>query len=64
MVGPVLYEASVPFFRKALQSQVQILKKGENWCRENGHEISILSKATLTNDASVWSPCIFLSIIL
>ena len=58
MVGPVLYEVSVPFFRKALQNQVQILKKGEAWCKENGHDISMLSKATLATEmfVQVWSP--------
>lgn len=54
MVGPVLYEASVPFIRKALRNQVQIVKKGAEWCKENGHETSKITKATLGEDMFVW----------
>lgn len=53
MVGPVAYEASVPFFIKALESQLKLLQYGKDWCKENGHEESKLLTATLATDMSV-----------
>ncbi len=53
MVGPVVYEASVPFLRKALQNQVKILNAGKDWCKENKHDESKLAKATLNSDMLV-----------
>ena len=47
MVGPVVYEASVPFLRKALQNQVKLLNAGQEWCKKNGHDTGNLTKATL-----------------
>jgi hypothetical protein len=73
MAGLVLYEASVPFFRRALQNQIHILKKGEAWCKENGHEVSDLSKVTLEPDMFVstkfipipiYLPCLAFGLLL
>ncbi len=53
MVGPVLYEATVPYFRKALENQIKLLRKGQEWCKENGHEEAKLSSARLVDDMFV-----------
>lgn len=53
MTGPLLYEVTVPYFRKALENQVKILKKGKEWCKENGHEEAKLSEARLVDDMFV-----------
>ncbi|OAA49690.1 hypothetical protein ISF_09393 [Cordyceps fumosorosea ARSEF 2679] len=50
MVGPVLYEATVPYFRKALENQVKLLKKGQEWCQETGRDAATLSSARLVDD--------------
>lgn len=57
MVGPVLYEATVPFFRKALENQVKLLKKGKEWCKENGHDETKLSNGRLVDDMFVSIAC-------
>lgn len=33
---PSLYEISIPILKKALQTEVHLLKKGEQWAQENG----------------------------
>lgn len=53
MVGPVLYEVTVPYFRKALESQVKVLQKGKEWCQEKGYEETKLSNARLVDDMFV-----------
>lgn len=59
MVGPVVYEASVPFLRKALQNQIKLLKAGQEWCNENGHETGKLTEARLGSDTFVRSALLF-----
>lgn len=53
MVGPVVYEASVPFFVKALKNQLKLLQRGKEWCKENDYDESRLTAATLATDMSV-----------
>ncbi len=53
MVGPVLYEATVPYFRKALENQIKLLEKGQEWCKENGHDETKLSNGRLVEDMFV-----------
>ena len=53
MAGPIIYEASVPFFIKALKNQLLLLERGKEWCKENSHEESKLTAATLATDMSV-----------
>ncbi|OAA81704.1 hypothetical protein LEL_01249 [Akanthomyces lecanii RCEF 1005] len=50
MVGPVLYEATVPYFRKALENQIKLLEKGQEWYKENGHDETKLSNGRLVED--------------
>ncbi|KAJ3498180.1 hypothetical protein NLG97_g1326 [Lecanicillium saksenae] len=50
MTGPVLYEATVPYCRKALENQIKLLRKGQEWCKENGHEETKLSNGRLVED--------------
>lgn len=68
MTGPAIYEASVPFLRKALQNQVKMLSTAKEWCKENQHDESALTKATLVTDMFVRTPvsklvCTFLLLI-
>ena len=53
MVGPVVYEASVPFFIKALKSQLKLLEKAQEWCAANSRDESTIIAGTLTTDMSV-----------
>lgn len=53
MVGPVVYEASVPFFVKALKNQLKLLQRGKEWCNEHDYDESRLTAATLATDMSV-----------
>lgn len=53
MVGPVVYEASVPFFTKALRSQLKLLEKAQEWCKTNELDEFTLVASTLATDMSV-----------
>ena len=56
MVGPVAYEASVPFFTKALRSQLKLLEKAQDWASTNNLDQSKMIAGTLATDMSVRNP--------
>ncbi|KAI4662741.1 uncharacterized protein J4E84_002422 [Alternaria hordeiaustralica] len=45
-----LYELCVPPLRKAMQNHLVVLKKGEQWCDENGYPHSKVLSARLAPD--------------
>ncbi|KNG44592.1 hypothetical protein DDE82_003364 [Stemphylium lycopersici] len=44
------YELCVPVLRKAMQNHLVVLKKGEEWCDQNGYPHSKLLSARLSPD--------------
>lgn len=38
MVGPALYDATVPYFCKAVDNQIKLLQKGNEWYEDHDHE--------------------------
>jgi len=48
-----LYELCVPPLRKAMQNHLVVLKKGEQWCDENGYPHSKVLSARLAPDMHV-----------
>ncbi|KAJ6784596.1 hypothetical protein PWT90_05520 [Aphanocladium album] len=50
MTRPVLYEATVPYCRKALENQIKLLRKGQEWCKENDYDETNLSNGRLVED--------------
>ena len=47
------YELCVPVLRKAMQNHRDVLKKGEEWCDQNGYPHSKLLSARLSPDMHV-----------
>lgn len=48
-----LYELCVPSLRKAMQNHLVVLRKGEQWCDENGYPHSKVLSARLAPDMHV-----------
>ncbi|KAF7568910.1 hypothetical protein PtrM4_113250 [Pyrenophora tritici-repentis] len=57
-----LYELCVPVLRKAMQNHLVVLKKGEEWCEENGYPHSKLLDARLSPDMHPLSLQIFFQV--
>lgn len=59
MVGPALYEATVPYFRKAVDNQIKLLQKGKEWCKDHNHGETKLTHGRLVKDMFVSLPRLF-----
>ncbi|EMC95946.1 hypothetical protein BAUCODRAFT_34713 [Baudoinia panamericana UAMH 10762] len=45
-----LYDMSVPIYTQALKNTLAFLKKGEAWCKDNGHPVEKLLEGKLAED--------------